>query len=134
MTKKSSRRTHAERVFDYMKRQDRPLSAYGILEGLRDDGVTAATTVYRALDRLLAAGRIHRIESLNAWTACRGPRHAETPVFEICDDCGNVTEHVDSDFAQGIAALTARSGFAPAHSVIEIHGRCSECDTGGPTS
>lgn len=131
MPDRSSRLTHADRVLAYMKRQNRPLSAYEILEDLRDEGVTAATTIYRALDKLHAAGRIHRIETLNAWKTCCDPHHAETPVFEICDDCGQVTEHIDAAFARGIAALTARSGFAAGRSVIEIHGRCSACDTGG---
>lgn len=128
MPMRSSRVTHADRVFAYMKHRNRPLSAYEILDGLRDDGITAATTVYRALDKLHATGRVHRIESLNAWTTCCDPNHSETPVFEICDDCGNVTEHVELEFARGIAALAARSGFAPDRSVIEIHGRCSNCD------
>lgn len=134
MPKGTLRRTHADRVFDYIKQQDRTLSAYEILEGLRDEGVTAVTTVYRALDKLQATGRVHRIESLNAWTACCDPHHHDVPVFEICNGCGTVTEHVDAEFARGIAALTARSGFAPDRSVIEIHGRCSDCGTDGPTS
>lgn len=134
MPRSSTRLAHADRVLGYMKRQNRPLSAYEILEDLRDEGVTAATTVYRALAKLHAAGRVHRIESLNAWTACCEPHHAETPVFEICDDCGNVKEHVDAHLAGNIAALSARSGFAPDRSVIEIHGRCSDCDAAVPNT
>ena len=134
MPTQSTRLTHADRVLEFMKCQHQPVSAYEILEALRDQGITAATTVYRALDKLQVAGRIHRIESMNAWAACCDPHHAESPVFEICDDCGNVTEHVDDDVARGIAALTTRSGFAPERSVIEIHGRCSDCHTDGPTS
>lgn len=134
MPTRSARLTHADRVLEFMRYQHRPFSAYEILEALRDQGITAATTVYRALDKLQAAGRIHRIESLNAWTTCCDPHHAETPVFEICDDCGIVTEHVDNDVALGIAALTTRSGFSPERSVIEIHGRCSDCHADGPTS
>ena len=134
MPTQSARLTHADRVLEFMKFQYRPVSAYEILEALRDQGITAATTVYRALDKLQVAGRIHRIESMNAWTACYDLHHAESPVFEICDDCGTVTEHVDDDVARGIAALTTRSGFAPERSVIEIHGRCSDCHMDGPTS
>ena len=121
------RLTHAERVLRFLRRQGRPLSAYEILRALQEDGVTAATTVYRALDKLLKAGHVHRIESLNAWTACCKPHHSETPVFEICDGCGNVTEHVASHLARGIEALSTDSGFAPDRSVIEIHGRCFDC-------
>ena len=43
--------SHAERVLDYIKSQKTPVAAYEILKGLRADGITAPTTVYRALER-----------------------------------------------------------------------------------
>jgi Fur family zinc uptake transcriptional regulator len=127
--KQAKRITHADRVLRYLMQQDRPLSAYDILEGLRPDGVTASTTIYRALEKLLESGRVHRIESLNAWTVCCGTHDDNIPVFAICDDCGIVTEHIDVEFTNSIAGLSKRTGFAPNHSVLEIHGRCSECST-----
>lgn len=133
MEKHSKRITHVDRVLKYLQSQDRPVSAYDILEGLRDDGVTAATTIYRALEKLLDAEKVHRIESLNAWTVCCGEHDGKTPVFAICDDCGTVTEHVDDEFADSIAGLSERTGFAPKHSVLELHGRCSGCSTSVPS-
>lgn len=133
MAGRPGRRTHADRVLEHLGRQTKPLSAYQILEGLRGDGVNAATTVYRALEQLLAAGRVHRIESLNAWTVCCDPSHTETPVFEICEHCGAVTEHVDARLAENIAALSSHSGFKPEHSVIEIRGSCCACRADSPT-
>ena len=127
MASGSEGRGHAERVLDHLRANNRPLSAYEILDGLRHEGISAATTVYRALDKLVAAGHAHRIESLNAWTVCCDPNHAATPVFEICDDCGAVTEHLDPHLARDIAALAERTGFTPDRSVIEIHGRCRNC-------
>ena len=126
-----ARMTHAEKVLEFQRRQGRTLSVYEILESPCGDCVTAAATVYRALAKLLEGGHVHRIEPLNAWTACREPHHVENPVFVICDGCGNVTEHVDSHLARDIAALSKVSGFAPDRSIIEIHGRRSDC---GPTS
>ncbi len=133
MATSPKRKTHAERVFEHLKRQAKPLSAYQILEDLRGDGVTAATTVYRALEQLVRSGRVHRIESLNAFTACCDPNHDEVPVFEICESCGAVTEHVDAGLAKSIAALSSHSGFTPEHSVIEIRGRCGACRADAPT-
>ncbi|MEM1388588.1 MAG: Fur family transcriptional regulator [Pseudomonadota bacterium] len=132
MVTKAKRVTHAERVLGYLKKCDRPVSAYDILDGLRDDGVNASTTVYRALDKLLRAGSIHRIESLNAFTVCRNSHADAAPVFAICADCGTVTEHIEPEIVQSIVGLSKRTGFAPSHSVLEIHGRCSECDAGMP--
>ena len=128
MKERSQRRTHADRVLGYLKEQKRPLSAYEILEGLRTDGVTASTTIYRALEKLLGEGLVHRIESLNAWTICCGSHNGKMPVFAICDGCGNVTEYIDEDFTHSIASLSQRIGFSTKHSVLEIHGRCSDCD------
>ena len=68
MKKHSERIMHADRVLQYLQQQKRPVSAYDILEGLRSDGVTASTTVYRALERQMNAGSINRIQSLIAWT------------------------------------------------------------------
>lgn len=120
--------SHAERVLDYIKGQKNPVAAYEILKGLRADGITAPTTVYRALEKLHKDGRIHRIESLKAWTTCCDPNHEEAAVFEICKDCGNVTEHINKRLVKTLAALSERSGFSPKHSVMEIHGSCKDCE------
>lgn len=118
---------HTDRVLRYLEREKHPLSAYQILDGLRGDGLSAANTVYRSLEHLQAAGRVHRIESLNAWTILQAPFHTTTPIFEICVDCSVVTEHSDPRLCGDIAELTERTGFAVERSVIEIHGRCGDC-------
>jgi len=127
MAESSKRKKNAERVFEHLQHQTKALSAYQILNDLRHQGMTAATTVYRALDQLLASGRVHRIESLNAFTVCNQPRHTETPVFEICKECGDVTERAGTGLIENIEILSRRSGFQPEHSVVEIRGRCGVC-------
>ena len=108
MADSSKRKTHAERVFEHLRHQSEALSAYQILDDLRGQGVTAATTVYRALHQLVASGRVHRIGSLKAFTVCADSRHAETPIFEICKECGDVNERVDPGFTENIAILSRR--------------------------
>ncbi|MCC2690339.1 MAG: zur, partial [Rhizobiaceae bacterium] len=44
-----------------------PVSAYGLLDQLRDDGFRAPLQVYRALEGLIKGGLVHRLESLNAF-------------------------------------------------------------------
>ncbi len=133
MAGRSGRQTNADRVLAHLRHQERPQSAYQILDDFRGDGVTGAMMVYCALDQLRAAGQVHRIESLNAWTVCRDPSHATTPVFEICRDCGAVTEHLDARLSCDIAKLSDRTGLTPDRSVIEIHGRCGDCRPDVPT-
>ena len=52
MSVTGKRFTHADRILDFLKNQNKPLTAYEILEVMREDGIRAATTVYRALDKL----------------------------------------------------------------------------------
>jgi Fur family zinc uptake transcriptional regulator len=132
MAKRSMRITHADRILGHLKVQNRPLSAYEIFGWLRANRVAATTKVYRAIEKLLDAGLVHGKESLNAWTVCCGSHDNEIPIFAIFDDGRNVTEHIDADFTDSIAGLSERTGFAPKHSVLEIHSRCSDCGTGVP--
>ena len=108
---------------------DQPLGAYELLNRLQPSGFKAPLQVYRALDQLVEKGLVHRLESLNAWTACCEDQHSYTPVFAMCDDCGNVTEHFDEQLAGNIEKVTKRSGFTPDRSIIEIHGQCDDCGT-----
>ena len=75
---------NSEILFDYLKDKATPLTAYELLNGLRSKGMVAPTTIYRALDKLIEAGRIHKIESLNAWTVCCEKHNKKTAIFEGC--------------------------------------------------
>lgn len=116
-------------VFDVLSASESPLSAYDILDGLREEGLRAPLQVYRALDKLIDYGLIHRLESLNAFVACAHPHpHAHRlTAFAICETCGQVTEFSDSEIEKRLAAFADESGFTPARTTIEIRGRCGRC-------
>ena len=114
-------------VLNVLSKASQPLGAYAILDKLRSHGFKAPLTVYRALEQLTGQGLVHKIESLNSWTTCCGEHQANPPVFEICNDCGNVTEHFDEELLKNLNSMSERSGFMPDRSVIEIHGRCDDC-------
>ena len=116
-------------VLNILTKASQPLGAYAILAELRSYGFKAPLTVYRALDQLAGMGLVHKLESLNSWTSCCGDHHANSPVFEICNDCGNVTEHFDKELLKNLSNVSERSGFIPDRSIIEIHGRCDDCGT-----
>ena len=116
-------------VLNVLSNASQPLGAYAILDKLRSHGFKAPLTVYRALEQLAGQGLVHKIESLNSWTTCCGEHQANPPVFEICNDCGNVTEHFDEELLKNLNSMSERSGFMPDRSVIEIHGRCDDCGT-----
>jgi Fur family zinc uptake transcriptional regulator len=114
-------------VLDVLSNALQPLGAYAILDKLRSHGFKAPLTVYRALEQLVGQGLVHKIESLNSWTICCGEHQANPPVFEICNDCGNVTEQFNRELVKSLSSMSERSGFIPDRSIIEIHGRCDDC-------
>ena len=116
-------------VLKILTKASQPLGAYAILDKLRSHGFKAPLTVYRALEQLASQGLVHKIESLNSWTTCCGDHHANSPVFEICNDCGVVTEQFDRELVKSLNSMSERSGFIPDRSIIEIHGLCDDCGT-----
>ena len=114
-------------VLDALRASGTCRTAYELLEELRGSGFAAATSVYRALDALTAQGLVHRVESLNAFVACRHDPHATAPVLAICRECG----HVDEVEPVGLGGLVDRwcdtARFRPERVTIEIIGRCGPC-------
>jgi Fur family zinc uptake transcriptional regulator len=128
--KADKRRPAPERdnmIADALRGVGRPVSAYELIDELREKATLAPQTVYRSLDRLIAAGRAHRLESLNAFVACRHPSHEGTAVFAICDDCGSVTEFDEPQAVAYLRGWAKRSKFAVDQMTLEIRGRCRSC-------
>ena len=118
-------------VLAVLRRRRGPLSAYDVLGELREDNPKIAPpTIYRALAALTERGRVHRLESLNAFIACQCDRHQQASILSICDDCGIVEESVAPDLLTELSSIIAMSGFAPMRHVIEVHGLCASCGAG----
>lgn len=110
-----------------------PLSAYTILDRLRDDGFRAPLQVYRALEKLTEYGLVHRLESLNAFVACahgheEGHDHRHGLVaFAICETCGKVDEFSDDEVTERLSGWARGAGFRAAKTTIELRGECAAC-------
>jgi Fur family zinc uptake transcriptional regulator len=107
-----------------------PLSAYEIIDRLRTQATLAPQTVYRALDRLIASGSVHRLESLNAFVACRHQHHVGAAVFAICDECRTVTEFEEPRAVSALSGWADKTKFAVRSMTLELRGRCSACEAG----
>lgn len=117
------------RVLEKLEAAGGPLSAYTLLDQLRDHGFRAPLQVYRALDILVKGGLVHRLESLNAFVACAEPHdhdHSMT-AFAICDNCGQVAEFSDHDVGHQLEDWVRSTGFVPKKAVIEFRGTCAKC-------
>ena len=114
-----------------LKKAGKPLSAYTILDELRDEGIKAPLQVYRALEKLREMGLVHKLESLSSYTICQEPggckgRHS---AFAICASCGNVDEVVSPKLQKRLKKWSDSHDFEMTGSVIEMHGLCSMCKT-----
>ena len=119
-------------VLEIMLASHQPMGAYDILAELNrlaGNERLAPPVVYRALDYLLTAGLIHRIESRNAFITCAHPGHRSGAQFLICRDCERVAELEGRD--DRLLADAGRLGFAVDHSVVEITGVCADCQKDG---
>lgn len=116
------------RVLEILLEKHTALGAYDILEVLTAEGLgSQPPVVYRALDFLVRNGLAHRIERLNAYTACAHLDHAHAPAFLICRLCRSVAE-ADTGLTQGrLGAIAKQSGFTIERIVIEAEGLCPNC-------
>lgn len=108
----------------------RPVTAYQLLDQLKERRPRGAVpaTVYRAVEFLIRAHLIHRIESLNAFVPCTDSAHAaHAAQFLICQDCGTVTELEDDNAMRALARAAAEAGFTAARAMVEIAGICAAC-------
>ncbi len=116
-------------VLEKLESASGPLSAYTLLDQLREQGFRAPLQVYRALDALIKQGFVHRLESMNAFVACCEPHdHAHRmTAFAICDSCGQVSEFSDDAVAHRLDDWVGSTGFAAKKAIIEFRGTCARC-------
>jgi Fur family zinc uptake transcriptional regulator len=116
-------------VLERLEASAGPLSAYTLLDQLREQGFRAPLQVYRALDTLIKGGFVHRLESLNAFVACAEPHdHShDMTAFAICDKCGQVVEMSDHEVGEQLDHWVQSTGFAAKKAVIEFRGTCAKC-------
>lgn len=115
-------------VLSLMVREAKPLKAYDILRLMSTRAHSAKPpTVYRALEFLLQAGLIHRVEARDAYMACGHPKHEHVSQLLVCSDCGDVQEAHEKSIEEAVRLLALRSVFLQTPSAIEIQGRCARC-------
>ena len=115
------------RTLELLLQSGRPMKAYDLIAGFGADGAPAKPpTVYRALEFLEGLGLVHRIQSLNAFVACRRGLPSHAAAFLICDCCG-ATQEVDPALAAPVQSAAAKSGYRVQSFTVEAHGLCAAC-------
>jgi Fur family zinc uptake transcriptional regulator len=112
-----------------LQQANSPLNAYELLEQLRKPGFNAPVQVYRALDKLVEHGLVHRLETLNAYVTCSHPNNCEQgfTAFAICNTCGHADEFEVKDV--GLRHWAKNHAFIIENTVIEIRGQCAACSS-----
>lgn len=117
-----------KRVLEILLEAHKALGAYDVLQRLAAEGYGNQPPVaYRALDFLVEQGLAHRIQRLNAFTACMHAGEAHAPAFLICDRCATVAEAPVAPVRAALETTAADLGFAIERVSIEATGLCPAC-------
>ena len=116
-------------VLDLVEKSSEPLKAYSILFNVQKKGIKAPLQVYRALDRLVEIGKIHKIESRNAFIACQDSscQISKATAFSICESCEKVTEINNSKLSKYLNSFQDKSGMKYNKYNLEFFGLCKKC-------
>lgn len=121
---------HSEKILAALRGIGRPASAYDIQAELAKREHLAPQTIYRALERLIKEGSVHRVESLHAFVACaHGCCHGPFG-FAICEQCGSVTELQEPGLDAIVQDWSQSAGFSVTETALELHGVCAICSSG----
>ena len=116
-------------VLDIVEKAKGPLKAYSILFNVQKKGINAPQQIYRALDKLIKMGKIHKIESKNAFVACRSSNCeiSKTTVFSICENCEMVDEISDTKLSKYLSSFNQKKGMKFKRFNLEFFGLCKKC-------
>jgi Fur family transcriptional regulator, zinc uptake regulator len=118
-----------QQVFAEIAGSHDAIGAYDVLDRLARKGTRVAPiSVYRAIEALLHAGVIHRLETRNAFFACHAGHAPERgQLILLCERCGRVAEVPGEAVFNAIEAVVNSAGFRTRRTVAEVSGICADC-------
>jgi len=116
-------------VHKLLKSSNKPLKAYSILFEIQKMGIKSPTQVYRALDKLIEIGKVHKIESKNSYVACKNKNclNKSSTSFLICNSCEKITEIEEETMSEQFSNLCKKFNSNYSQHNLEIFGTCSTC-------
>lgn len=102
--------------------------AYDLQDDMRArHGRVAPSTVYRALEFLMAQHLVHRVDALNTFIACNAEHQAHHPLLLVCSHCEAVTELQDDEACEIVLGRLRQADSGFLGSDIEVKGVCGKC-------
>ena len=129
MHKENNLSKNQQIIFELIHKSPEPLKAYTILFNVQKRGIKAPPQVYRALDKLVEMGKIHKIESKNAFVACRNSdcEISKATAFSICESCEVVDEISDVKLSKYLSNFKYKKGMKFKRFNLEFFGLCQKC-------
>jgi Fur family zinc uptake transcriptional regulator len=129
MHKENNLSKNQQIIFDLIDKSPEPLKAYTILYNVQKKGINAPPQVYRALDKLVEIGKIHKIESKNAFVACKNSdcEISKATAFSICESCEVVDEISDVKLSKYLSSFNHKKGMKFKRFNLEFFGLCKKC-------
>ena len=129
MHKENNLSKNQQIIFDLIDKSPEPLKAYTILYNVQKKGINAPPQVYRALDKLVEIGKIHKIESKNAFVACKNSdcEISKATAFSICESCEMVDEISDVKLSKYLSNFNHKKGMKFKRFNLEFFGLCKKC-------
>ena len=79
-------------------------------------------------------GLVHRLDAVNAWSACHDAGGAPHDLLVVCTGCGAVAELSDPAMSRQLAERVAQTGFTLATHETEIRALCPQCSPPTPAT
>ena len=116
-------------VLEVVKKSKKPSKAYTILSELQKKGLKAPPQIYRALDKLIELGLVHKIESQNAYLNCKDVSCSKFngTIFSICNECHDVSEMKNDNIKKFLSLIKSPSGQKCETYKLELYGTCQKC-------
>ena len=116
-------------IFDLIDKSPEPMKAYSILFNVQKKGIKAPLQFYIALDKQVEIGKIHKIESRNAFIACHNSscQVSKATAFSICEICEKVTEISNDSLSKYLANFKDKDGMKYIKYNLEFFGLCKKC-------
>ena len=129
MTQTQALSKNQQVVFDIIEKAKEPLKAYSILFNVQKKGIKAPQQIYRALDKLIEIGKIHKVESRNAFVACKNSNCeiSKATAFSICENCEKVTEINNFNLSKYLTNFEDDTGMKYKKYNLEFFGLCKKC-------
>ena len=129
MQKQNNLSKNQQIIFDLIDKSSEPLKAYSILFNVQKKGIKAPLQVYRALDKLVEIGKIHKIESRNAFIACQNSscQISKATAFSICESCEQVSEISNNKLSKYLSNFVDETGMKFTKYNLEFFGLCKKC-------